>query len=996
MDMKIVEEFQYIIEAWDKLVEAAPDETFVYDGVSSSGLSRKETNDAASRVYAYLRSKGISKEDFVMIEMPRCAEVIPAMLGVLKAGAAFTIVDSHYAKERIDYIYTNCNCKFKIDLGTWEEAMNTEPLSGHEKTDPHDACFAVYTSGSTGNPKGVLHEYGDLKMIQLTAIKPYCDAWYAGGCRFGLIPPLNFVAALKFIVYGLYTGYRIYIVPTDTIKNPKKLKKFYLDHKITDSHLAPSVIRAAGSDFGPYLKRVITGSEPPNGIIVEGADLINNYTMSESAFVMAQYQIKEKEEAVPIGVPNYDGVRIHLIDENGNEVAEGETGEICIEPAYFRGYIGMPEETEKAFRGGVFHTGDLGRKREDGNYVIAGRMNDMIKINGNRVEPAEIERQAKKILGIKWCTAKGFVDEDKAFLCLYYTEDIDFDVIEVKRQFGAVLPYYMVPAYYIKLDEIPLLPNNKINKKALTKPDTANYRAEFVKPRNDLEEKLCRGFEKVLGIEQVGIKDDFFGLGGDSLAAMELLAYLDWDQLSSTDIYNGITAERIAALYMRRITASSSMTAEEYETEARKHPHDLMPTQIQILDTSLFKPKFCSWNLFSLFRIADKDSIARLCDAVNAVIRNSPICSTMIGFDEDCSLKQRYLPEKCPVAEIEHISDAEFDKLKAQLAVHTDVINSHLHIFRIFETETCGYLFINRHHISTDGMARSILYRRIADAFLDKPIPMDTYYSAMQRWEDFVEQSDKTADEKYYMERYGNKDWTIQLPHDHDLEDKDTSHCVVSSAITQEAMAGFEKNVGVTRNQLFNICMMLTLAMCTGSRNVLIPYSFHNRTDPADNEAMGAMYIQLPLGIKLDTYRNLSELYDDIRAQAVSGIQHSNYNWADVILPGRSHEAFNITYETDTIMNGSHKLADIGLEELPIDTKETYFFPNHLIGQILDTAEGFTLLFFYQINLYKKDTILKFAERFDAFACELTDIKDPAGVSVDELMKRVNKRIGTD
>lgn len=180
--------------------------------------------------------------------------------------------------------------------------------------------------------------------------------------------------------------------------------------------MASSVIRAAGDDFGPYLKRVITGSEPPNGISFRNGDLINNYTMSESAFVVAQYKIEEKGEAIPIGMPNYEGVRIHILDEDGNEVKDGEDGEICFENPYFRKYNNLPEATEEALRGGLFHTGDLGKKLEDGNYILTGRMTDMIKINGNRVEPAEIERYARDILGIDWCTVKGFVDTDKPFI----------------------------------------------------------------------------------------------------------------------------------------------------------------------------------------------------------------------------------------------------------------------------------------------------------------------------------------------------------------------------------------------------------------------------------------------------------------------------------------------------------------------------------------------------------------------------------------------------
>jgi len=991
MDLNKVNSFPYILDEWNRHVREMPEWKFSYDGVATHGRRRSEVDDEASRVYAYLKDNGIGKEDFVMICMPRGTQVISAMLGVLKAGAAFTIVDSHYSDERIDFIYNDCSCKLKIDLNTWGEMMSYEPLEGYEPTDPHDACFAVYTSGSTGNPKGVVHEYGKIKLIQLTAIKPYEETWQSGGCRFGLIPPLNFVAAIKFIIYCIYTGMRIFIIPTDIIKNPKKLKQYYRDHNIMDSHMAPSVIRAAGDDFGPQLKRVITGSEPPNGIAFENADLINNYTMTESAFVVAQYKIEEKGEHIPIGMPNYDEIKIHLLDENGNEVEDGEVGEICFENPYFRKYNNLPEATEEALRGGIFHSGDLGRKLEDGNYVIAGRINDMIKINGNRVEPAEIERYAKEILGIDWCVVKGFVDNDKAFLCLYYTDDITFDVIEVKRQFGAVLPYYMVPTYFVRLDDVPMLPNGKIDKKNLPKPDTANYRVEYVAPRNEMEKKLCKGFEEVLGIENVGIKDDFFELGGDSLAAMELQVYLGWDQLSSADIYNGITAERITALYTRRISAASTMTPEEFEMEARKSPHRLTETQTYILDSSLFKPKGVTWNIFSFFKITSKESIEGLRDAINEVIVHSPICSTMIDFNEDNELMQRYVPENHPVVEIEHVTDAEFETIRKNLGTPTNVINSHLYTFRLFETETCGYLLVSMHHIASDGMAKGILFQRIADAYKGNELPLDTYYSAIQRWEDTTEDDEFERDRKYFEERYGDVDWTYELKHDHDLDDKKSEFVIKPASVTQEEVAGFEKKTGVTRNQLFNIGMLLALARCSNSRNTLMTYTFHNRTDHTSNGALGGLLMWLPLTARLDNYGNLSGLFEDVKSQAIGNVRHGNHNWYELLLPGRMHEAYSVTYETEQIMDSIKSFQEIGLEETPFEY--SLFFPNHMIGQILDTSEAFVIILVYQTNLYKRETADRFGAYYDAFVKELTNIDDPSGTSIDELMKRADERV---
>ena len=644
--------------------------------------------------------------------------------------------------------------------------------------------------------------------------------------------------------------------------------------------------------------------------------------------------------------------------------------------------------TLKKLRDYISHNYEL----TDGDFILAGRMNDMIKINGNRVEPAEIEMHAKEILGIDWCVAKGFVDTDSAFLCLYYTDDIEFDVIEVKEKFGAVLPYYMVPAYYIKLDKVPLLPNGKINKKDLPKPDTSSFRREYVAPRNEMEEKICQGIEEVLKIEHVGIRDDFFELGGDSLSAMELLAYLDWEHLSATDVYNGITPERIAAGYTKRISASSMMSPEEYEMEARKVPHRLNPTQVYMLDSSLLKPTKNTWNMVSMFQVEDKENLPRLRDAVNEVIKNTPICSTMIYFDDDCELRQRYVPEMCPVVEIEKMSDAEFEEFRLNYDDHTNVINSTLYNFRIFETDSAGYLLINRHHIATDGTAKNLLYQRIIKAYNGEPLPLDTYYSTVQKWEDAIEE-DFEADEKYFLERYGDVEWTCGMIPDVDGEGTETEAGTgfLPISLTQEEMAAFEKNTGITRNQLFNIAMMLSVARCTGKKDILIFYYYLNRGDQAGNEAVGCLSIVLPLGIRLGSYRNVAELYDDVRSQTIGNWQHVNHNWADLILPGKLVEDFASSYETGQIMGSTAAMSTIGLNETRVNDDASLNQVGTLGYVIIDQGEGFATMAFYRKSLFSQELVHTFLQTSDAYVQALAKAEDPEKIDFSALEEDIDR-----
>lgn len=288
-----------------------------------------------------------------------------------------------------------------------------------------------------------------------------------------------------------------------------------------------------------------------SNVYMEDYPVLNMYGQTETSMNPMNFVIDRPYQNTPVGrataTPN-----VLLLDDDDQPVETGTKGEICIPYHYSRGYINSPELNKVVFRNGLFHTGDIARVNEDGNYVILGRKTDMIKINGNRIEPAEIEAAVKRVLNIDWAFAKGFVQPERSFICVYYTEDIEIDYAKTREELLKILPTYMIPSYFIHTESIPHLPNGKIDRQAFQAPTVEEYMNDYASPTNELEDRLCQVMQEILGIERIGINDDFYLLGGDSMRTIKLVSQLDMEDISVPDIYTARTPAAIAERWMEK------------------------------------------------------------------------------------------------------------------------------------------------------------------------------------------------------------------------------------------------------------------------------------------------------------------------------------------------------------------------------------------------------------------------------------------------------------
>ena len=967
-----------ILQMLEEYGKQNPNAAILFDEPHAKGITYAQLDDLSGRVYAYLSGKGIGREDFVLINLPRGIMPIIAMVGVWKTGAAWALVEDTYAPDRIEFIRNDCGCKTELSAANWEDVMATEPKAGYVTADDHDAAYAIYTSGTTGNPKGVLHEYGNLKR----AIDSICidgENPFNGKDRLALLAPMNFVASVIVILKALsICGGKIFVVSYATIKNPMALKMFFIEKRITITFLTPSYVRMLGNQTGPFLRMLFVGSEPANNVYNKNLDLINIYAASESGFAVGVFKIDKSYETCPIGKPEID-CEITLFAEDGSIAADGEIGELCFDNPFVRGYINLPEESEKAFKNGIYHTGDLARVDENGNYVLLGRSGDMIKINGNRIEPAEIEASVKQVLGIDWAAARGFEENGKSYLCAYYTEDVEVDPDKMREELSKRLPYYMIPAYYMKIDKVPLKPNGKMDRKALPKPDASDFKTDYAAPEN-----------AVLGLEQVGINDDFYELGGDSLGSIKVITESDLPGLNASEIFRGRTPKKIAALYEENHANNDGEDPVIKNARARKTDHPLTVEQLYMVDYQLYTPKSTMYNLFTMMKFnKDMFDTRKLAEAMHTAIRNHSALLTTFRFNDDGEIVQRYTPEVLQDIRVEKLSEFEFSNIKDNLVQPFKIIGGCLHRCRVFETEKSGYIFFDVHHTLFDGTSLKVFMQNVGKAYMGMQPDPDLYYLILQNREEEANTAFYEESRRYFEERFENVEWSCYPETDHDSRENEMGELFAPIGIEQPQMKAVERHYRISRNEFFIAVATLAVSIYNRKDDIKLSWIYNGREDMLAMNSVGLLFRDLPVGVRLRDDMTLRDLFSDIHDQVQKGIEHSCYPYVDIHNQAGGSEAAYLLYQQDIRDMGGLE----GMNIETIDIRQNQAASQTMLDmEILDGADGLELMIDYTASLYDDESMESFKDIFIRVAQGLVTHNSQTDVTVGELRKKYSNK----
>ena len=538
-------------ELFVEQVRTAPDKVaLVFEGQS---FTYQQLDEMSNSLAHHLRSKGIAPGSIVPIISKRSWHVIVAMLGVLKAGGAYMPVDPTYPKDRIDYMFETVQCSLALTYGydnqldieavsleSFDFGSDVAPINNLNRSE--DLCYIIFTSGSTGKPKGVAITHRNVhSFCQDDASEPHKILAAQCSCVISL-NAFTFDISTFELLFTLLHGLLLVLANDQEVTNADSLAELILQNKVDAIHCTPTklamYLNCIAFQKAIYqLKIAIVGAEVFTTELLNkvrectNAEIYNGYGPSETT-VGASFGHLLPNKAITIGKPIANS-QIYILDVNRKPLPIGVAGELCISgDGVGKGYLNRPELTAERFIPNPFIpgttmycTGDLARWRTDGEIEYLGRIDTQVKIRGLRIELGEIESVMSQFEGIQLAAVTDKKDETgRQYLVGYYTAESEIDEKELRHHLSAKLPKYMVPNYFVHLDKMPMTASGKTDRKNLPVPELAALEREYVAPETEREQILCTVLESLFQMEKIGITDDFFELGGDSLRAIEYVA----------------------------------------------------------------------------------------------------------------------------------------------------------------------------------------------------------------------------------------------------------------------------------------------------------------------------------------------------------------------------------------------------------------------------------------------------------------------------------------
>ncbi|WP_162034194.1 non-ribosomal peptide synthetase, partial [Chryseobacterium potabilaquae] len=1028
-------------ELFERQVEKTPDHiALVYEDVK---VTYRELNERSNQLAHYLlQHYQISPDELIPLCLERSEQMLIGILGVLKSGGAYVPMDPNYPMDRIEHILGDTKARLVIveentkdRLYEYKELTATETASSNlsiislnalnivdslrtcSTDNPNtevgsgDLSYVIYTSGTTGKPKGVMIEHSGVVnlvdyMIDSHRLKEYTHV----GCYSNYV----FDAFVSEVFPVLCNGNSLWLYSDELRKSVKELNEYITEHGIEVSVIPVVLLKEVLPDTS--LQLIFTGGENfpeierneyPNII------LINEYGPTESTVCATYHYYYEDGNALNIGKPIIN-TTTYVLDESLRPVPVGAVGELYIGGAGLsRGYLNLPELTSESFlenpfqseeekeigyNGRIYKTGDLVRYLAGGDIEYIGRNDFQVKIRGYRIELGEIENGLLSYEGIRQAVVLAKENSSGLkYLAGYYVSDNAVNYEDLSVYLSGLLPEYMVPSVYVHLELFPMTLNGKLDRRALPEPNFTGDK-EYIAPTTPLEKQLAEIYSEVLvlPVESIGLHDDFFRLGGNSIMAIKLISKIHQGlglQSNVAMVFTHKTIFGLAGILKDLESGGSEMISPIVVHSPEQQLLSFAQERLWFIDQ--YEGGSSAYNIPMVFGLSSRIDLSILAESFKVLLSRHDILRTLIVTSSEGVGYQYVSDQEFSIKEIDVFSSRELEDLISQEITRVFDLSKELPISVCLfnekektknnktkkkqdnqnKSEITSYISIVIHHISFDGWSSDIFLEELhviyRDLLLGDPVSLPSLpiqYKDFALWQRGYLQGEVLEKQVDYWRTKLSEVEPLNLPLDYARPsaisyEGNTIHFSISDTLGEELRL-LSRDLGVSLYSVMLGGYYLLLSSYSGQKDIVLGTVVANRHHTGLEDLIGFFVNTLVLREEIDYGVSVRDFILQVSASVSEAQMHQDVPFEKlveelgVVQDVSRHPLFQVMFGLQSFGNEAKRMYEEDSLFQEFEGNVSYDIAKFDLSVMIDDGgDSLSGSFNYAIHLFKESTI---------------------------------------